>query len=570
MATLTKYCLFLAGCLALASCSTDRTGENDNPESPYLLNISVSRAQYATSGTDLDSDADLKTEPEPKPEIDYDKPQPYDGVAGHEEIFKTKFVPNVSHLFVSQNTNSVNPFESDNKIYNYVYFNNQYANWESGFNFEAYNPDNLTDASLNLNALNWETVRANGSVGNGFALYALYYHNKSEYPDDRWARRSVALDQSTLDGLRSSDILGAYHSTSSLYSRVRFKLHHMMVYFKINLYVPVYGKTVKDDEEQNPSGYTRGSLKEAIMVDVVPGFTIDWSAGISSEGCPVISLDPKIRPDGSENTDEEFRCNISLYSHAHEGDEMIDETAPPATTPEQPGDDSGSGNQGDNQGGGDENQGEGGDNQGGGDDVTDPENPGNDPEVDDTPASNIRPVKKTQIDIKNFLPSDMINMQPIGPADEGGHIYDDVYLFSFSVIVPAQDQSYYSNTFPGFLKFSFKHPTGIENLAKNYYFSSGFSANSTSGSFSATQSGSLQVLNLYLPRKGDEVVLIGANIQDWTDVDTDMNLPQKEPDKTFGGGDDDDDDDEEEEEEEEEEETTDDQTTEGEDTEPVE
>lgn len=482
MAKLTKYCmLFLACCAAAASCSKEPGGRID-PEARYLQQITVSMTTRAAA-------ADDGSEPGSEPET----PPPYDG----EEIFDVDFNAGTSFLYVSQRTRYMNPFEEQNRTYKYVYFDSPGASWEEGFNFKAFEEEGFDPTrDENPNSLNWDYVGSQGSVGNGFALYAMYYPSQVD------KTRTVSLDQSTLTGLRNSDIMGAYHSTSALYSRVRFQLHHLMVYFKINLYVPVFEETWKTEgavrESQGYSGYTAASLTDAMVINACPRFTIDWAASISSEGSPAVNLPDEYLP---------YLCDIRMYSHAHAGDgyELVDETAGDGLTR--------AGTEGE----------EGGD--GSGETVE----PG--PEEPEIPGA-IRPLKKTRVDISQFLPKDLLNIQPIDPA-ENGTIYDNVYMYSFSVILPAQYADFTSQN-PGFLKFMFKRPS--TQTDKNYFFSSGFSSNNP-GSVLEPNKGTLQVLNLYLPRKGDEVILVGAEIQNWTDVDTDMNLqPNDDKDKNGGTG----------------------------------
>ena len=468
----TKYLILLwTAAATLTSCS-DEKGDNEIlPDSPYLQEISVVRASRAVGDADGDGDADA----------DNPGKLPYDG----ETIIDTEFIPDVSILYVSQRTRSQNPFEGSNKIYQYKFFENQYATWEEGFNFKPADADYDPKIEVNPNALNWDDVSKKGSVGNGFALYAMYY------PNQQLGRRYVAEDQSELDSLKASDIMAAYHSTSALYSRVRFKLHHLMVYFKINLYVPVFSETWKTEDGDKPknqgfSGYTAESLIDSWIMNAVPKFTVDWAASISSEASPAVNL-----PDSY--TKEDYR-NIRMYSHAHGGNDYV---VPDETQSRSDGD----GGEGDGNG------------DGNGDDDT----------GDDDTGSTIRPVKKTRIDISQFLPADMIGIQPMDP-DADGKIYDDVFMYSFSVIVPAQYSDFTSQN-PGFLKFAFKRPS--TKTDKNYYFSSGFSSNSSTSVLEPNR-GTLQVLNLYLPRKGDEVILIGAEIEDWVDMETDMNLPQQD------------------------------------------
>lgn len=511
------------------SCSNEQGPESDiESKYPYLQEISVSRAPLAVGEDDLETDGENTdpdpAEPDPEPEVK----DPYDG----EEVFESKFQNDKSVLYVSQRTTRIWPFlatepgdldanekETATKTYKYIYSENKFANWSEGYNFKPDVPDGFTgSADANPYALNWEEVSANRSVGNGFPLYAMYYHN----PDD-YQTYEVQHDQSKKEDLLRSDIQAAYHSTSALYSRVRFKLFHLMVYFKINLYVPVYTQAPFDDPNADYSGYGLGQLIEAEIRNVCPTFSINWAANISSDtslSVDLVPANPLVEP---EDPAKPYLYDIAMYSHRHEGDEMITEPRPGSEDqPEDPGDEPGSGGNGDGNGGnndGDEDGDEGDEGgEGGG----------------ETPADDkgIRPVKETWINVSQFLPSDMLGIQPLDYEDDKKTMYDHVYQFSFSVIVPEQYTSFTDQDNPGWLHFKFSKPGGIY---KHYYFQTGFAGpgdtnkNPNSVGLAPTK-GTLQILNIYLPRKGDQAILIGADVQEWDEMETDMNLPRREED----------------------------------------
>ena len=471
MAKFTKYgLLMLAGMLSVA-CATD-PGSAEPPQSPYLDEISVLRTSRAVAGEESDTGDGSGTEEPPK----------YDG----EDIFDTAFNEN-SILYVAQRTRRNVPFAKTGgtddpvtPIYEYVYDPNEEADWYTGFNFRP-KPIVGPQGGENPNALNWDTVKENGSVGNGFSLWAMYY------PDQVEGTRSVAEDQSELSNLLRSDILGAYHSTSALYSRVRFRLWHLMTYFKINLYVPVYKETGKTGDETKMSGYTAESMLNAWIKEVCPEFAIEWGATISSDTSPIASY-----------INKENKTDIAMYSHGHLGDPLNEEpkpTLPASSRTAQT--------------------------------VT---------RDDDTPSVSeplaIRPIKKMWINVASFLPEDLLDIQPLdfepgyGLKDvakkSDAIMFDEVYLFSFSVIIPEQYPEF-TTQYPGWLQFQFESPGS--KIEKNYYFNSEFGEGSST---LKPNRGTLQVMNLYLPRKGDEVILVGASIENWKEVDTDMNLPQKD------------------------------------------
>ena len=302
--------------------------------------------------------------------------------------------------------------------------------------------------------------------------------------------RAVPADQRSLENLLRADIQAAYHSTSALYSRVRFRLFHLMNYFKINLYVPIFKETGKEGEDALYSGYTAESLVNACVKNACPEFRINWSGNISSDTSPGVDIE---KPDHKEN--------IYMYSHRHAGEDE-------------------NGGSGDGGGTGDEDEPSTDGTRA--DELTGPDEPDyNDPGTpvpEDSKWATIRPVKQMTINVKDFLPEDLIKIQPLR-TEADGSMPDEVFLFSFSVIIPAQPASF-TDQYPGWLQFQFKDLAGID---KNYYFNSQF----VQGGTLQTTKGTLQIMNLYLPRKGDEVILINADIKPWTGVETDMNLPEK-------------------------------------------
>ena len=463
MTNYTKYgFLLLAGVVAF-SCAKE-SADAGIPESPYLEKLTVSRAALAIPGdeeddTDTDTGSGSDTNPEPPK---------YNG----EDVFDLDFKPG-DIIYVSQRTRRNFPFSKDENgnatIYEYQHYTSD-ANWEDGYNFR---PESMEKA------LDWEKVRERGSVGNGFVLCAMYYPGEGKE-----GTRAVPRDQRLLTNLLRADIQAAYHSTSALYSRVRFKLYHVMNYFKINLYVPVFKETGKDGEDKLFSGYTPGSLINAWVKNACPEFQINWSGNISSDTSPGVDIE-----------NEGHKENIAMYSHGHAavGDNSgsdekqsfayITRVDEPESAYEDPGD----------------------------------------PVPENSEWVTIRPLgEPISINVKEFLPDELAKIQPL-PTEPDGSMLDDVYRFSFSVIIPAQPAAF-TNQFPGWLQFQFKEPT---ETTKNYYFNSQFVQN---GTLQATK-GTLQIMNLYLPRKGDEVILINADIKPWTDVETDMNLPEKKDEK---------------------------------------
>lgn len=153
--------------------------------------------------------------------------------------------------------------ESNTNCYRYSYYPNEQANWDEGYNFTSDQP------------LTWERILANGQFSNGYAFGVLYFPRDYDYVEE------INPDQSDYNNYMESDILGAWHRTSRLYDRLRFRLNHLMCKLKINLYVPVF------DEKQS-NGYD---------VDEIIASTIGFRTDYSIEwGDRITELPPIARP----------------------------------------------------------------------------------------------------------------------------------------------------------------------------------------------------------------------------------------------------------------------------------
>lgn len=129
---------------------------------------------------------------------------------------------------VGTSDNNIDFSENSDNCYKYVYNGNPDANWDEGFNFESVNP------------ISWDKVYLNGQSGNGFAFAALFF------PRDYKEVYEIPYDQRDQNVFIESDVLGAWHRTSSYGDRLRFRMYHLMCLIKINLYVPVF-----DEEKGN-------------------------------------------------------------------------------------------------------------------------------------------------------------------------------------------------------------------------------------------------------------------------------------------------------------------------------
>lgn len=228
-----------------------------------------------------------------------------DAAAGSDAIIIDSFDEG-SLLYFSQLGPASDPnFEDESEEkspYLYIYaYNERTANWAEGYNFSLYG---------DRKAFDWEMVKSIGSVGNAFSLYAFYFPvgNRVKFSVEENQAGAAETPYDTSNFMKS-DIMGAYHATSSLYTRLRFRLFHLMVYLKVTIYVPVYEDNLSGDHaEASYSGFKAGALKGAFVMNANTDFTIEWHANRSSD-----TEAPLVRTtDGSQK-------NITMYRH--EGDE---------------------------------------------------------------------------------------------------------------------------------------------------------------------------------------------------------------------------------------------------------
>lgn len=373
--------LFLA---SLVSCDNHDRGEQDIIEQ-QVTSVSVSR-QQRKSALDIETRTD----------DDMDDALIIDSFDDSSLLYFSQLGPTGSPNF-SDEGETASPY-----LYIYEYKKNEDAEWKDGYNFSVLS---------NRKPLDWSTVKNVGSVGNAFSLYAFYF------PGDQKVRFNVEDDQTKKDNFMKSDIMGAYHATSSLYTRLRFRLFHLMVYLKVTLYVPDY-----EYIDNSYSGYKDGDLKGAYVLDAYTNFDIEWRANRSSD-----TEAPLTKATGSKS-------NIKMYGH---------------------------------------------------------------------------PSNEQDIIIEEFDVTKYYTKENMGK--------DKVRVYNFSVLFP--NQSFSDN----FLCFALQSPVSDE--MKYYYFSAS-QIISNSDSYGLTQ-GTLQQLYLYLPRKTNETILVGAKILPWSNGSTEMTVTQQ-------------------------------------------
>lgn len=243
--------------IGMVSCSDeDNLGREKNNTSSVIDYITV-KISGRSEGDPDDGKTEIPENTKPTPK---QLGIPYD----------LKFDEN-SVIFISQQTEKIPAFQTDDAIYDYEFIEDSYdATWDEGYNFT---PRNVIDP------LEWYKISNRGTYGGSFTLFALYFPNRSEIKQrniDGKIVYSVEEDQSTLENLIKSDILGAYHTTSELFNRLQFRLFHLMTYLRIKLYVPLYDPETK-------TGFFDDALISANLVDVNPEFAVDWGAIRSSD-----------------------------------------------------------------------------------------------------------------------------------------------------------------------------------------------------------------------------------------------------------------------------------------------
>lgn len=322
-----------------------------------------------------------------------------------------------SLLYISQMGTTLDPDfnnEASENLYIYRYYENELANWEQNYNFKT---------ERERQPIKWPVIKSNGSVGNTFSLYALHF------PVDNQVRFSVERNQKELDKFRKSDIMGAYHATSALYTRLRFKLYHLMFYLRVTIYVPVYQEP--DDKSQS-TGFYADAVKNAFLKNVCTDFEISWRVNRSSDNDAPFVM--------SKNPKSDY---VFMYGH-----------------------------------------------------------PSNE--------------ENKQIHIKNIRSSFFKD----NIVDE-----DDVYVYNFSVLIPPQT----IGTNEPFMQFQLLPANSAFDKdhtdLTTYYFQSSQLVQGLN-EFQPTQ-GALEHLTLYLPRRGNDAILVSADIVDWTDASSDMTVTKQ-------------------------------------------
>ena len=241
--------MILATLAAFASCSAPETGRQETDGQQLVTRVYAARQQAVAADGVSD-------------------PIITDGFSEGDKLYFSQLPP-AGYPNFGQASSS-----SSSDLYVYEYREEPDADWNKEFNFvhtEGLGP-----------VFDWETVKNVGSVGNAFSMYAFYYPLANSVRFDVEQDQRGSEDPYDKSNFLKSDIMGAYHATSSLYTRMRFRLFHLMVYLKVTLYVPVY-----DDQntygDLSFSGFRENAVRNARVMNASTGFNIEWRAKRSSD-----------------------------------------------------------------------------------------------------------------------------------------------------------------------------------------------------------------------------------------------------------------------------------------------
>ena len=382
------------------------------------------------------------------------------------ESLKDYFTKGVSKLFVSyrgsgSGATSFDFKETSSSRYTYIYNENTSATWTSDYNFE---PD------PNEPLLNWSSVPR---YGNGYGFGAMYF------PVDYTYRTTVAEDQSVLDSMKKSDILAAWHRAYSPEERLRFKLHHLMAWVHVTLYVPTKVENFKFTNSMGGQlstgrqlfGITGYDVKsaadlEAQALNMNPNFKIEWGSR-SSEESPDVSaggVDPVTGEDIADS-----RKDIPMYFDTGKLSTVYVSL------------------------------GEFGFKDGNG-----------------LASKEYDQCKKCEFDV----------MVPSQPFDSE----ENLFRFSFIGPVPATDENGKPKTDEeGNLIYE-----GKRGVTESWVFASSMLVNFSTLTLRQAYRTHLE---LYLPRTGGEIILVAARIKPWTEVEQDFGLVDTPEEGWYGEGD---------------------------------
>ena len=285
------------GLLSMSSCNENEQGILKPSTDPLSGDVYAEFSTKAGNEDPGESDSDVIFDATTGEHDDNDEARILfkDGFDLGDALYFTQLVSGVLPPFQGKNADDYPPtispdFKEDypngyGNIYKYYYYPQYPTEWEDepkglgGYNFFAKNP--LTDEEGVK--MEWEAIQAWGYDVNGFTFYAMYYPIDNELNLDF----RVPVDQRNIDDLRRANFIGAYHSSSSP-SRLRFKLYHLLCYFKLTLYVPVFNDNDVDEKGNKiRTGFPADAIQDVQLLDVLTDFDINWYANPTTDTAPV-------------------------------------------------------------------------------------------------------------------------------------------------------------------------------------------------------------------------------------------------------------------------------------------
>lgn len=261
-----------------ASCSSDAVLPAEDGEgeafSDFVTEVSASCGGFSVGLSRSEGDGAKKP-------VKSSNPEDKDYILGMKEfkegdkIYILQRGPSLTPKFPGNYFDRRNAAHKENNIYVYKYDpDHGSANWGDGYNFKL--------KSEWSDPIKWSDVKSNGSIGNSFVFFAFCDNLRDLEPDDNdpllkfWNTTPGQITASPDFGPVTyyhhayggqwkksdkvggnydysndwhvyhyqnhcgvPDFMGAYHTTSTLYSRPRFKFYHLLAYVRVTLYVPV-------------------------------------------------------------------------------------------------------------------------------------------------------------------------------------------------------------------------------------------------------------------------------------------------------------------------------------------
>lgn len=369
--------------------------------------------------------------------------------------------------------------EMDN-FYVYEYQENPNADWDKGLNFIPYRND-----KGNISPLKWSYIRGLGSVGNSFSFYAIYYPNnpkgQTAFRVANWQNQGETKNFKSFVG--GNDVMGAYHATSSLYTRMRFRFFHLTSFLHVTLLVP----NKKAYPEEEGGGYS-GFDTNAFEFNHIAGGNGDANLPGAWIGNPAW-----VKRQIGSVTQTALRSNYRI----NWGASRTSDNEPPLV------------------------------------EVINENNGANINNNQQTPCMyQLRNVSDEvfEINVRDFQPNSAIEKDSVRRYEFVGFYVGQNFpsnqpLISVRLLTPGSTGA--KTVIPSGQSY-----TTVENaqFAAYFYYGNTNGQSQVAGGQQPdfTQQGLYQHITLYLPRKGNETVLVRAKILPWNGTYTDMSLVPRE------------------------------------------